>query len=37
MGQFPTILDFGFFGSMFRHFSIDPTPSFIMRREAPAV
>ena len=36
-GTRPTLADFGFFGSMFRHFSIDPTPSRIMRERAPAV
>jgi hypothetical protein len=37
MGDRPTPADFGFFGSMFRHFSSDPTPARIMRRNAPAV
>ncbi len=36
-GARPTLADFGFFGSMFRHFSLDPTPSRIMRERAPAV
>jgi len=36
-GQRPSMADFGYFASMFRHFSIDPTPSRIMRDEAPAV
>jgi glutathione S-transferase len=37
MGERPTPADFGFFASMFRHFSSDPTPARIMRRDAPAV
>jgi glutathione S-transferase len=37
LGAQPTLADFGFFGSMFRHFSLDPTPSRIMRERAPAV
>jgi glutathione S-transferase len=37
MGGRPTVADFGFFASMFRHFSLDPTPSRIMRERAPAV
>ncbi len=37
LGQRPTLADFGFFASMFRHFSQDPTPSEIMRERAPAV
>ena len=36
-GPRPCLADFGFFASMFRHFSIDPTPARIMREEAPAV
>ena len=36
-GQKPSLADFGYFASMFRHFSIDPTPARIMRNEAPAV
>jgi glutathione S-transferase len=36
-GDRPCLADFGFFASMFRHFSIDPTPGRIMREEAPAV
>lgn len=35
MGQRPTIADIGVFGSMFRHFSSDPTPAGIMRQRAP--
>jgi glutathione S-transferase len=37
MGARPTIADFGLFGSMFRHFGMDPTPSAIMRETAPEV
>lgn len=37
MGERPTPADFGFFASMFRHFSCDPTPARIMRRRAPGV
>ena len=36
-GDRPSLVDFGYFASMFRHFSIDPTPARIMREEAPAV
>ncbi len=36
-GARPSLADFGYFASMFRHFSIDPTPARIMRSEAPAV
>lgn len=36
-GHQPTIADFGFFASMFRHFGQDPTASEIMRRQAPGV
>lgn len=36
-GERPSLADFGYFASMFRHFSIDPTPSRIMRNDAPAV
>ena len=36
-GSHPTLLDFCLFASMFRHFSLDPTPSRIMRDSAPAV
>lgn len=35
MGERPTIADVGVFGSMFRHFSSDPTPAGIMRQRAP--
>ncbi|MDR3497961.1 MAG: glutathione S-transferase [Parvibaculum sp.] len=37
LGERPTLADFGFFASMFRHFGLDPTPARIMRDEAPAV
>ena len=36
-GERPSLADFGYFASMFRHFGIDPTPARIMRDEAPAV
>jgi glutathione S-transferase len=36
-GERPSLADFGYFASMFRHFSIDPTPARIMRNDAPAV
>lgn len=35
LGARPTEADFGLFGSMFRHFFSDPTPSKIMRATAP--
>ncbi|MAI78573.1 MAG: glutathione S-transferase [Deltaproteobacteria bacterium] len=37
LGKSPTLADFGFFASMFRHFSQDPTPAEIMRSRAPRV
>ena len=37
LGDTPTLFDFGLFASMFRHFSLDPTPSKIMRLTAPNV
>jgi glutathione S-transferase len=37
LGAAPTLADFGFFGSMFRHFGIDPNPAVIMRERAPGV
>jgi glutathione S-transferase len=37
LGERPTLADFGFFASMFRHFGLDPTPARIMRDRAPAV
>lgn len=36
-GERPSLADFGYFASMFRHFGIDPTPARIMRDGAPAV
>jgi glutathione S-transferase len=36
-GERPSLADFGWFASMFRHFSIDPTPARLMRDRAPAV
>lgn len=36
-GDRPSLADFGYFASMFRHFGSDPTPARIMRNEAPAV
>jgi len=37
LGAQPTLADFGFFASMFRHFGLDPTPAAIMLGRAPAV
>lgn len=37
LGGRPSLADFGYFASMFRHFGIDPTPAGIMRMRAPAV
>lgn len=37
LGAHPTLVDFGYFASMFRHFGLDPTPARIMREQAPAV
>lgn len=37
LGGRPSLADFGFMGSMFRHFSLDPTPARIMQDTAPAV
>ncbi len=37
LGGKPCLADFGFFASMFRHFSEDPTPRQIMQQRAPAV
>lgn len=37
LGTRPSIIDFGFFASMFRHFALDPTPARIMIDQAPAV
>lgn len=35
LGDRPSIADIGFFGPIFRHFSIDPVPAAIMREIAP--
>ncbi len=37
LGDHPTIVDIGFFGSMFRHYALDPYPARIMVDTAPAV
>ncbi len=37
LGEVPTLADFGFFASIFRHFSQDPTASELMRQRAPGV
>jgi glutathione S-transferase len=37
LGDRPCLADFGYFASMFRHFSLDPTPQRIMIETAPAV
>jgi glutathione S-transferase len=37
LGERPSEADFGFFGSMFRHFTCDPVPGRIVRTRAPAV
>lgn len=37
LGDRPVEADFGFFASMFRHFSHEPTPGAIMRATAPRV
>ncbi len=37
LGGRPTLADFGYFASMFRHFGLDPTPARIMRETAPNV
>ncbi len=37
LGDRPSLADFGFFGPMFRHFSMDPTSARIMRETAPTV
>lgn len=37
LGDRPTAADYGLYGSMFRHFALDPTPARIMRARAPAV
>lgn len=35
LGSHPSIADFGYFASMFRHFGNDPDPAEVMRRRAP--
>ena len=35
LGSHPSVADFGYFASMFRHFGNDPDPAEIMRRQAP--
>jgi glutathione S-transferase len=35
LGARPTLADFGFFASMFRHFGLDPTPAAILLERAP--
>jgi glutathione S-transferase len=37
LGTRPSLVDFGFFGPMFRHFGHDPTGARIMRETAPRV
>jgi glutathione S-transferase len=37
LGARPSLADFGFFASMFRHFGLDPTPAALMLERAPAV
>lgn len=37
LGSRPSIVDFGFFASMFRHFALDPEPARLMISQAPAV
>jgi glutathione S-transferase len=37
LGSHPTLVDFGLFGPMFRHYAQDPTPSRVMEERAPAV
>ena len=37
LGDRPCLADFGFFGSMFWHFSADPTSNRIMQEQAPGV
>lgn len=36
-GNYPTLIDIGFMGPMFKHFSSDPTPRKIMQQFAPNV
>jgi len=37
LGAHPSLVDFGYFGPMFRHFFCDPDPARVMRAEAPRV
>jgi len=37
LGSHPSVADYGYYGSMFRHFGNDPESSEVMRRRAPAV
>lgn len=37
LGDVPSVADFGYFASMFRHFGNDPESSVLMRQQAPAV
>lgn len=37
LGSHPSIADFGYFASMFRHFGNDPDPAKLMRQMTPAV
>jgi len=37
LGDKPCLADIGFYGPMFRHFALDPTPAEIMREQAPDV
>lgn len=35
LGSHPSVADYGYFGSMFRHFGNDPDPAEVMRMQAP--
>jgi hypothetical protein len=35
--DYPTLVDFGFYGPFFRHFASDPSPRKVMQQRAPAV
>jgi len=37
LGTRPSLADYGYYGSMFRHFSQDPAPAKIMKERAPSV
>lgn len=37
LGDRPSLVDFGYFGPMFRHFACDPDPARVMRDRAPRV